>query len=227
MPPEKDQPEPFPGQGPSSTGEPDQSSETRRSNPVYELFVLGELMTGPTHGYKLNEILNRILGPQQQLSWGTLYPLIRRLEHEGLATAIVERRQKNFPSIERGQPRRTYAITETGRERFFELMLRPQSHTYHPDLFAVQLTKFEFLTPEQRLTILQHYRTSLLALREFYLQVGPQMKNRPEIREDERPFILQLIDYRIHMLNAELSWFDQTITHMSAETTDIQDTSQE
>lgn len=48
----------------------------RGANPVYELFVLGELMTGPHYGYKLHEIIQRILGPFQRLSWGTLYPLI-------------------------------------------------------------------------------------------------------------------------------------------------------
>jgi DNA-binding PadR family transcriptional regulator len=212
MSPEDDLAEPFPGQESSSSGKQDSSPEARRSNPVYELFVLGELMSGPKYGYKLNEILNRILGPYQQLSWGTLYPLIRRLEREGLATVTVGQRQQGFPVVERGQPRRTYAITEAGRERFFALMLHHQNFTYHPGFFAVQLTKFEYLTPEQRLTILRHYRDSLQALRAFYQKMRPLMTRNPELHEAELPFLLQLVDYRIHMLDAELSWFDQAIT---------------
>lgn len=211
MPPERDQTEPFPGQDSFSSGEQDPSPEARRSNPVYELFVLGELMSGPKYGYKLKDILNRILGPYQQLSWGTLYPLIRRLEREGLTMATVEKRRQAFPAVERGQPRRTYAITEAGRERFFALMLRPQNFTYHPGFFAVQLTKFEYLTPEQRLTTLRHYRDSLHALRAFYQKMRPLMTKNPEIHEAELPFLLQLVDYRIHMLDAELSWFDQAL----------------
>lgn len=218
-----DQGEKFPQQELSNPDGRDQPSEKRRSNPVYELFVLGELMSGPTYGYKLNEILNRILGPHQQLSWGTLYPLIRRLEHEGLTTATVERRLQGFPSVERGQPRRTYAITEAGRERFYALMLQPQNYAYHPGLFLVQLTKFEYLTPEQRLVILQHNQGILRALRDFYLQVRSQMKKRPELRAEELPFILQLVDYRIHMLAAELVWFDQAIiqAHEESATQDL------
>jgi DNA-binding PadR family transcriptional regulator len=227
MSPESDQTEQFPSQESSRLDGQDPSPEARRSNPVYELFVLGEIMSGPTYGYKLNDILNRILGPYQQLSWGTLYPLIRRLEREGLITATVERGPQGFPAVERGQPRRTYVITEAGRERFFALMLHPQSFTYHPGFFAVQLTKFEYLTPEQRLTILRHYRDALHALRAFYQKMHPLMAKNPVVREAELPFLLQLVDYRIHMLDAELSWFDQAIIQASKAVVNTHDTSQE
>jgi DNA-binding PadR family transcriptional regulator len=214
------QTESFPDHGSPNINGQDQPSENRRSNPVYELFVLGELMSGSTYGYKLNEIVNRILGPYQQLSWGTLYPLIRRLEREHLITT-VERQQSEFRSTERGQPRRSYAITEVGRERFFELMLHPQSYSYHPGLFAVQLTKFEFLPLEQRLDILRHYQNALRDLQNFYLKMRPLMEKKSELRESERPFVLQLIDYRIHMLDAELVWFGRAIAD-SGETSDHQ-----
>lgn len=190
----------------------DQASGVRRSNPVYELFVLGELMSGPTYGYKLNEIINRVLGPQQQLSWGTLYPLIRRLEHKGLATTtIAEKSPQDALPVERGQPRRIYAITEAGRARFFELMCQPQSYTYHPDFFTVQLIKFEFLIPQQRLDILRHYRATLASLRAFYEKGRLMVEGKPQIRAPERPFIFQMVSYRLHMLDAELAWFDQAI----------------
>ena len=45
---------------------------------IYELFVLGELMDGPHHGYELREILSRMMGPFRHISWGVLYPLIRQ-----------------------------------------------------------------------------------------------------------------------------------------------------
>jgi DNA-binding PadR family transcriptional regulator len=226
MPPKIDQTGPFPDQAASHADGQEQPSATRRSNPTYELFVLGELMGGPQYGYKLNDIINRILGPQQQLSWGTLYPLIRRLEREGLTIATAEQRQA-FPPVERGQPRRTYAITEAGRQRFFELMLRPPSYTYHPDLFAVQLTKFAWLTPVQRLVILRRYQTSLCSLRDFYQKMRLRIEMAPELCSEERPFILQLIDYRIHLLNAELTWFERTIVGASKEGLDLQETAWE
>ena len=57
---------------------------------MYELFVLGELMDGPHHGYLLREILGRLLGPFRHISCGVLYPLIRQLEREGLIVPFEE-----------------------------------------------------------------------------------------------------------------------------------------
>src|SRR5579885_3084889 len=84
---------------------------------VYELFVLGELAVQPLYGYLLREIAERILGPLSPLSWGILYPLINRLEKDGLTTSSVEQPRADFPRKERGQPRRIYSITPAGRDR--------------------------------------------------------------------------------------------------------------
>src|SRR5581483_324061 len=113
----------------------------RNANPVYELFVLSELMMGPHHGYRLPIIMQRILGPFHRLSWGTLYPLIRRLEQQGLIRSESEQRSVEHVS-ERGQPRKVYYLTEAGRTRFFSLMLDPGDYTSdYPDLFTMKLSK--------------------------------------------------------------------------------------
>ncbi len=166
----------------------------RNANPVYELFVLGELMMGPQHGYRLPLIMQRILGPFHRLSWGTLYPLIRRLEQQGLITSesdpkILE--AKLPPSIssvpERGQPRKIYVLTEAGRSRFFTLMLSPDEYTPdYPDLFAIKLSKFSLLSPAQQLTVLQQYRAYLQILHDHYFTGRQQVPQNPGIRDDER-----------------------------------------
>src|SRR5579871_5535110 len=56
-----------------------QTQARSRRSAAYELFVLGELVNGPMHGYLLREILNRVLGPYRTMSWGVLYPLIHAL----------------------------------------------------------------------------------------------------------------------------------------------------
>ena len=108
----------------SSEKNEEQAASGRNANPVYELFVLGELITGPHHGYRLYEIIQRILGPFQRLSWGTLYPLIRRLEQQGFLVSEVGQHPAHV-SEGRGPQRKVYRITERGRERFFALMLDP------------------------------------------------------------------------------------------------------
>ncbi|HEV2656049.1 MAG TPA: PadR family transcriptional regulator [Ktedonobacteraceae bacterium] len=185
----------------------------RQPNPVYELFVLGELMVQPLYGYVLHEIVNKILGPFHRLSWGTIYPLIRRLEQEGFLTSQVQKRREGFLQTERGPLRKVYSLTEVGHGRFFALMLAHGDYNPdYPDLFAMKFTKFGYLTPAQRLAILEHYRTFLLISRDHYREVGNQVLHNPEIIEIERPYVLRLVEGRVGTLEKELSWLDSQIT---------------
>jgi DNA-binding PadR family transcriptional regulator len=172
------------------------------------------------YGYGLHEVVNKALGPFHQLSWGTLYPLIRRLEQGGLATSETEQKHGRFfhESRTQAQARRVYRITEAGRQRFFALMLEPGEYCRAcPDLFAIKLTKFGFLTPEQRLLVLQHYRGYLSHLRNYWQSGQNKVSGIPGITDSERPFILQLFDYHLHTLDAEISWLDGQIARLTEE----------
>jgi DNA-binding PadR family transcriptional regulator len=213
--------------------EPDQAREPgeewriprrRGHNPIYELFVLGELMVQPMYGYWLHEVVNHVLGPFHQLSWGTLYPLIRRLEQEGLATSETEQKHGLFHhgTHTQAQARRVYRITEAGRERFFDLMLAPGEYCRaYPDLFTIKLTRFGFLTPEQRLRVLRDYRGYLSHLRGYWQggqrEFSDASLEEKAISESERPFILHLFDYHLHTLDAEISWIDAQIARLTEE----------
>jgi len=188
----------------------------RSPNPAYELFVLGELMGGPQYGYRLHRIIQRILGPFHRLSWGTLYPLIRRLEQQELLTSEIEARDPASPQEEGGQSRKVYYITENGRARFFALMVdRGEYNPDYEDLFAVKLYRFSLLTPTQQLVILQQYREYLAVLREHYSSGSREVVTNPGISEQERPFILQLSDYHIHSFDAKLAWIDERIAALT------------
>src|SRR5581483_4249669 len=200
----------------SQTGMRNQGSGGRSPNPAYELFVLGELMAAPQYGYKLHAIVHRILGPFHRVGWGTLYPLVRRLEQQGLITSEIEKQQTDPNRGERGQQRRIYQITEVGRARFFNLMLEPGEYSQdYADLFVIKLTKFNFLTPAQRLAVLQQYREYLSILRDHYYTGQSRVTSHPGITEQERPFILQTGDYRVYTLDAELTWVDSRIASLT------------
>jgi DNA-binding PadR family transcriptional regulator len=188
----------------------------RQPNPMYELFVLGELMVQPTYGYLLHEVVNMILGPFHRLSWGTLYPLIRRLEQEGFITSQIEKRRGGFLPAERGPARKVYTLTEAGRARFFSLVLDPGDYNPdYPSLFAMKFSKFGYLTPSQRLAVLEHYRTYLLTLRDHYSTLSQQVPHNPEVMEVERPYIIRFLASRVHIFEEELAWLDQQIAELT------------
>ena len=54
-----------------------------RPHGVLELPVLGLLKEREMHGYELRKQLGAMLGPFWQVSWGSLYPTLRRLAKAG------------------------------------------------------------------------------------------------------------------------------------------------
>ena len=51
-----------------------------------ELAVLGLLQESPLHGYELRKRLNLLLGWTRLLSYGSLYPALKRMLRAGLVT---------------------------------------------------------------------------------------------------------------------------------------------
>ncbi|HEX6484464.1 MAG TPA: PadR family transcriptional regulator [Ktedonobacteraceae bacterium] len=189
---------------------------TTRKSTMYELFVLGELMDGPHHGYSLRDILSRMLGPFRQISWGVLYPLIRQLEREGLI--VQDEESSAAGGTSNSKQRKSYRITESGRKRF-SLLMEDQSEygPDYPEYFIIKLNNFDHISREQQLAILWQYQGYLQAL-DFYGQSAQQyVSSNPAIPDGQRPHILRTISYRMCTIQAEIAWIEQEIARLEDE----------
>jgi len=81
--------------------------ELKRGTQV--LGVLSQLKT-PMYGYSLVE---KLAAKGMEIDKNTLYPLLRRLEKQGLL--------KSEWNVEEARPRRYYVISETGKQVLAEL----------------------------------------------------------------------------------------------------------
>ncbi len=54
-----------------------------RKGAALEMAVLGLLHESPLHGYELRKRLNLLLGWTRLLSYGSLYPALKRMLREG------------------------------------------------------------------------------------------------------------------------------------------------
>ena len=115
------------------------------------------------HGYELRHYLSFIVGHIWQLSYGTLYPALRRLEKRGELTKQTIRDGK-------GPAKHVYALTAQGERTFLAMMREVASPTEisDPHKFTLRLIFFRYLDREtreglmaQRLKFLQENRTSL------------------------------------------------------------------
>jgi DNA-binding PadR family transcriptional regulator len=76
------------------------------SKHVNELLILARLRAGPAHGYEIALAVERDSGGTFAFQHGTLYPILHRLEKEGLIKGAWEGG---------GNRRKTYRLTARGR----------------------------------------------------------------------------------------------------------------
>ena len=80
--------------------------------------ILGFLIDQPMHGYALKRVLSPALPRERRVNDGVLYPLLKRMEADGLISGRVERR-KGAPD------RRVFHPTDAGRRAFGEWLESP------------------------------------------------------------------------------------------------------
>jgi len=186
-----------------------------RKHQMYQLFVLGQLMDKPMHGYLLRDILSNMLGPFRQMSWGALYPLIRQLQKNGWIE-LDTKGDVDLQSEANARQRKRYRITEPGKERFRAMMQEPDEYSVDtPELFQIKMVNFGHASPELRLAILQHY-LGYLRMVDNHTQM--QRRHKESLPDTvRRYYVLRAVYYRLDCIQAELQWVEQEIARVTDE----------
>jgi DNA-binding PadR family transcriptional regulator len=192
---------------------------------VLDLAILGLLKEQPLHGYELRKRLGESLGSVWGISYGSLYPALRRLEREG-AIEIVEpgpsldpipatgsldgdlaaARMRRQGKVSR-RARKAYRITERGDVRLDELLLAADA----PDderTFALKLVFCRHLEPNARLALLERRRSALTDRLARAQRSGGGRGDR---------YARSLFEHRAQSTERDLEWIESLI---AAETRD-------
>jgi DNA-binding PadR family transcriptional regulator len=160
---------------------------------MLDLAVLGLLRDGPRHGYDVKKHLADL--GFVRVSFGSLYPALRRLEKRGLIEALRANGR-----------RKEYRITESGRTEL-DALLREEPETSEEDRrFNLRLAFFRYLEPALRVSSLERRRRQLVerlgetqrALRRFTAQ--------PTDR-----YTLALMRRTVITTEADIAWLDELI----------------
>lgn len=177
---------------------------------MYELFVLGELMTEAKHGYALQHILRDTVGPARKISWGTLYPLISRLIESG---KIYQRQEPN----EGGRQKKIYELTEYGRTRFYDLMAKPlEPHADIELLFQFKMTYFQYVEKEIQLACLEQYLGYLRYELHYIDEAETSIQSKQECPEKKRVQVLRMLRLRKHSAKSTIRWLLDEIEWVAA-----------
>jgi DNA-binding PadR family transcriptional regulator len=163
---------------------------------MIELAILGLLKERPMHGYQLSRELSEQLGGLWRVSFGSLYPSLRRLERQGAITSQAGT----------GARRKTvYAITDEGERQFLELLQEtPQENQTEDARFRVRLAFFRYLSPETRVRLLERRRTALETRLE---EITAHIRNPGTTDDYQRA----LVEHAGTATESDIAWLNELI----------------
>ena len=183
------------------------------------------------HGYELRKQLGAMLGPFWQVSWGSLYPTLRRLtkagalekvetetprRSRGRSTRSIARTNPN-PALSGGRKKNVYRITPQGEE-MFSAMLEETAAAVDAEHFTLKLAFFRYLQPETRLALLERRRAYLIdKLAEF-------KNNLRDYRERIDSYTLSLHTHGMASTESDIAWIEELITQERAPRTGAAET---
>jgi DNA-binding PadR family transcriptional regulator len=163
-----------------------------------ELAVLGLLHDSPLHGYELRKRLNLLLGWTRLLSYGSLYPALKRMLRAGLVTEVTT----VSPGVSRRQ-RIVYQITEAGSEYFAGKITDVGPSAWEDEDFNMRFAFFSRTDSEVRLRILEGRRSRLQE------RLDRAMVNRGPAGTDR--YISELQRHSIESVEREVRWLTDLI----------------
>ncbi len=159
---------------------------------MLDFAILGLLMERARHGYELKRALGEL--GFWKVSFGSLYPALRRLEKRGAieATGGTGRRK-------------SYRLTSEGREAF-DTLLRADPDAGETDrAFQIRLAFLAHLPVERRVQVLEGRRaklsTHLKAAREILIDARSNTENQDRYR-------LALMEHAMRTTESDIAWLD-------------------
>ena len=206
----------------------------RYIDPIYcpdmlDLAVLGLLEEHELHGYELRRRLRDQLGVLANVSFGSIYPALSRLESSG-AVETVEQAASAAPlapptgslsgewamlrarrhSGPRGRrSRKVYRITPVGKQLFLELLSEPGTDDARS--FGLRLAFARHLAPQARLGLLERRRAQLL---QRLAEVRPVTDNEPL-----DTYARSVVEHTADSVEQDIHWIDGLIASERAAVT--------
>ena len=166
--------------------------------------LLGLLSESPKYGYEIKQKFEGALGNVWSVSYGQLYPTLRRLSELEWVT------KKTAPG-KKAAEKNIYSLTPTGKKKLNDWLLQPLRNSYRvKDEFTLKFLFFNKLPPEKVLNYLKKQQKKTIMQKEDFQRTLVSLR-------DEIDFFLQAIIRKgvIH-LEAETQWLQEVINDMES-----------
>ncbi len=138
-----------------------------------KFMLLGFLMQSNMTGYEIKKRFSLSFSFFSGLSYGSIYPALKKMEQEGLITLQVQ--------IQDGAPnRKIYTITDSGKKVFLEALRAPFDLDRPKYAFLARLFFFAHLSPAERLAAAKMHLESVQDFQQYLQAAGPEIKDRAD-----------------------------------------------
>jgi DNA-binding PadR family transcriptional regulator len=132
-------------------------------------FLMGKSMTG----YELKKSFSLSFSFFSGLSYGSIYPALKKMERQGLISKRLE--------IQDGIPnRKVYTITDAGRESFLNSLKAPFASEQPKNSFLMRLFFFAHLSTDERMGIALRQLDSVEQMSAQLEAIQPEIKARAD-----------------------------------------------
>jgi DNA-binding PadR family transcriptional regulator len=166
---------------------------------MLKLAILGLLKERPMHGYELKKQLGQRLGFFWTVSFGSLYPTLKKLERRGVVAKVA--------TEQTSRRKQAYRITEMGEQEFLTLLEEGAATTWEEEKFPLRLAFFRYLRPEIRIRLLERRRAYL----EERLDEGADYLSHAT-RGQADSYTLSLMRHGMSATRHDIAWLDELIT---------------
>lgn len=165
--------------------------------------LLGMLNFGPMSGYDLKKIIEVSISNFWNESYAQIYPILKQLAQEGLATSHVEQQT--------GKPdRHVYTITEKGRSEFQRWLAEPVEMQVQRNEMLLKLFFGGYVPVPSSIEHMREVRETLLHNLERYGQIEASIQEEFAGTRN-LPYWLITLSYGRHFTQALLAWCDETL----------------
>ena len=165
--------------------------------------ILGFLMESEMTGYDLKRRFRDPIGFFYRASDGSLYPALKKLEHEGMVTMRAEQRGQ--------RARKVYAITAKGRERFLRTLREPAQPIFVYDEAQVKIY-FAQHEPETAALHVERERRFSASLKLFLERLLEDMRGR-----GASPFRTSMVEVGYGIASLKVDLFDRLLARLAQE----------
>ena len=191
---------------------------------MLDMAILGLLEERDLHGYEIRRQLREHLGLLANVSFGSIYPALTRLEKSG-AVVVVEGsasesvpaapapptgslsgelavlRARRHPPTRSRRGRKVYRVTDAGRQLFAELLAAGNAAPDDARSFGLRLAFARHLAPQGRLSLLERRRAQLVQ----------RLGEAENARDDLDVYARSVVQHTAEGVARDINWLDTLI----------------